>query len=161
MAGSEKISKWYHKLTFYSVLSAVLLVITLKLVFLISRYGITASSFSCEHIYIGSNRTVAVRTKVDHEYIFTVVVYAILNVLRIVEYVLLGKQFYSFFFQQAEVTFFTKHSKRFWYLLLFCCHTFSSVLLSQHLEYTKKFSSLNDWRNVTDTTMRSTSLTVQ
>ena len=121
MTGSEKTSKWYHKLTFFSVLSAVLLVITLKLIFLISRYGITASSYSCEQI--GSNITAAVRTKVDHEYIFTVVVYAILNVLRIVEYVLLGKQFYSFFFQQTEIidpcTFFTKHSKKFWYLLLF------------------------------------------
>ena len=120
MADSEKTSKWYHKFTFFSILSAVLLVFTLRLVFLVTRYGITASSFSCEQI--GSNKTTAVRTKVNHEYIFTVVVYAIVNVLRIVEYVLLGKQFYSFFFQQTEIdpcTFFIKRSKRFWYLLLF------------------------------------------
>ena len=117
MAGGEKTSKWYHKLTFFSVLSAVLLVFTLKLVFLISRYGITASGISCEQF--GSNITIAVRTKVDHEYIFTVVMYAIVNVFRIVEYVLLGKQFYSFFFQQTEVDPCTKHSKRFCYLLLF------------------------------------------
>ena len=120
MAGGEKTSKWYHKLTFFSVLSAVLLIFTLKLVFLISRYGITALGISCEQI--GSNTTTAVRTKIDHEYVFTVVLYAIVNVLRILEYVLLGKQFYSFFFQQTEIdpcTFFTKHSKRFCYLLLF------------------------------------------
>ena len=48
--------------------------------------------------------------------------YVIVNVLRIIEYVLLGKQFHSFFFQQTEIdpyTFFTKHSKRFCYLFLF------------------------------------------
>jgi hypothetical protein len=48
--------------------------------------------------------------------------YGIVSVLRIVEYVLIGKQFYFFCFQQMEIdpcTFFTKHSKRFCYLLLF------------------------------------------
>ena len=96
------------------------LVFILKLVFLITRYGITASSISCEQS--DSNLTTAVITKVDHEYILTVIMYVIVNVLRIVEYLLLGKQFHSFFFQRTEIdpcTFFTKHSKRFCYLLLF------------------------------------------
>ena len=120
MAAGEKTSKWCHKLTFFLFLSAVLLVFILKLVFLITRYGITASSVTCEQS--DSNLTTAVKAKVNHEYIFTVIMYAILSVLRIVEYVLLGKQFRSFFFEQTEIdpcTFFTKHSKRFCYLLLF------------------------------------------
>jgi hypothetical protein len=120
MATSEKTSKWYRKLIFFLILSAVLLIFILKLVFLISRYGLTALGISCEQI--GSNLTTAVRTEVNHEYIFTVIMYVIVNVLRIVEYVLIGKQFYFFFFQQMEIdpwTFFTKHSKRFCYLLLF------------------------------------------
>ena len=106
---------------FFSILTAVLLVFILKLVFLITRYGITAASIKCEQSAEDNNLTVAVGTKVNHEYIFTVIMYVIVNLLRIVEYVLLGKQFYSFFFQQkdSEITFFTKHSKRFCYLFLF------------------------------------------
>ena len=121
MAGKAA-SKCY-KLTFFStILAAVLLIFVLKLVFLITRYGITASSINCEPSAEDSNLTTAVKAKVNHEYIFTVIMYVIVNVLRIVEYLLLGKQFYFFLFQQEVVdpwTFFKKHSKRFCYLLLF------------------------------------------
>ena len=122
MAADKKTSKLCYKLTFFSVLAAVLLVFILKLVFLITRYGITASSIKCEQSTEDGNLTTAVRTKVNHEYVFTVIIYVILSLLRILEYVLLGKQFYFFYFQQKEVdphTFFTKHSRRFCYLFLF------------------------------------------
>ena len=64
----------------------------------------------------------AVVSTVDHEYIFTTVVYGVLSVLRIVEYLLLGQQFYYFLFKQKVINaadFYTKHSKRYWYLLGF------------------------------------------
>lgn len=121
MAAVKKIGLCY-KLILLSVVAAVLLVFILKLVFLITRYGITVSSVKCEQSAEDDNLTTVVKTKVNHEYVFTVITYAILSLLRIVEYILLGKQFYYFFFQQKEVdpcTFFTKHSKRFCYLFLF------------------------------------------
>ena len=59
---------------------------------------------------------------VSHEFIFTIIVYTILSVLRISEYLLLGKQFYSFLFQQKEIIvndFLKKHSSRYWYMPMF------------------------------------------
>ncbi len=99
------------------VFGAVFLVFVLKFALLMGRYGITASGKTCEKI--NDNETIAVTSTVSHEYIFTVVVYGILSILRILEYVLLGKQFYYFLFKQKlidETTFFTKHSQRFCYI---------------------------------------------
>ena len=129
--------KWYHKLIFILILAVVVLIFTLKLLFLITRYGITAASISCEQSPENSNLTVPVETRVNHEYIFTVMMYVIVNLLRIVEYLLLGKQFYHFLFKQNSEdpsTFFNKH----WQIDFvtcscfssFCCRIFSLVLLS-------------------------------
>ncbi len=108
-------------MTFYTVFGAVLIIFFLKGALLIGRYGITASSMQCEQ-GVDHNQTIAAETEVSHEYIFTVIVYAILSVMRILEYVLLAKQFHFFLFQQRVIdpsAFFQKHSKRFFYLLLF------------------------------------------
>ena len=79
--------KWYHKVI-SSILAVVLLIFSLKL---ITHYGITAASVSCEQSDENINLTIAVEINVSHEYIFTVMMYVIVNLLRIVEYVLLGK----------------------------------------------------------------------
>ena len=124
-AANDKPLKWYHKLIFFSVLGLVLIVFSLKLIFLISRYGITAASISqCEQPRREEdiNLTVAVETSVSHEYVFIVLMYMIVNLLLIVEYVLIRKQFYYLLFQQKVEdphTFFKKHSKRFCYLFFF------------------------------------------
>lgn len=60
------------------------------------RYGITASGTTCEQDTTDHNHTKAVSTGVSDEYIFTVIVYGIVAMLRILEYFLLGKQFYYF-----------------------------------------------------------------
>ena len=108
-------------LTFWTLFAVVLTVFTLKGVFLMSRYGITANGKRCEQ-NATDNQTMAVVSTVDHEYIFTTVVYGVASVLRIVEYLLLGQQFYYFLFKQKVINvadFYTKHSKRYWYLLGF------------------------------------------
>ena len=108
-------------LTFWTLFGVVLTVFTLKGVFLMSRYGITANGRRCEQ-NATDNQTVAVVSTVDHEYIFTTVVYGVLSVLRFVEYLLLGQQIYYFLFKQKVINaadFYTKHSKRYWYLLGF------------------------------------------
>ena len=109
--------------TFCIIFGAVLCVFVLKGFLLISRYGITASGRQCEQSENGhNNQTVAVKAKVSHEYIFTTIVYAILSVMRILEYLFLAIQFYTFLFRQNEIDYdilFKKHSKRFLYLPLF------------------------------------------
>ena len=109
------------KFTFWTLFVAVLTVFTLKGVFLMSRYyGITANGRRCEQ-NATDNQTITVVSPVDHEYIFTTVVYGVANVLRCVEYLLLGQQFYYFLFKQKVINvadFYTKHSKRYWYLLV-------------------------------------------
>ena len=67
-----------------------------------SLYGITANGRRCEQ-NATDNQTMAVVSTVDHEYIFTTVVYGVLSVLRIVEYLLLGQQFYYFLFKQKVI----------------------------------------------------------
>ena len=90
--------------------------------------------------------------------------YVIVNLLCIVEYVLLGKQFYHFLFQQKLETFFKKHSKRFCYLFLFFIILLPYLFLGfaipglgihQEIEHTEQLE------NVTDIIMRSSLLTVQ
>lgn len=116
------VSKVLVFLAFYSVFGAVLIVFTLKGALLMGRYGITGIGTTCEESSTDSNQTSAVTSQVSHEYIFTVIVYGIASILRFVEYFLLAKQFHYFLFKQKEVEayqFFTKHSHRFYYLLLF------------------------------------------
>ena len=58
----------------------------------------------------------------SHEFILTTVVYGVLSVLRFLEYLVLAVQFYRFLFIQELVNvpdFLRKHSKRYYYLLLF------------------------------------------
>lgn len=121
MAETTKFEKKRVKLlAFYTVFGTVLVVFILKGVLLVTRYGITAAGKKCEHNATGNN-TVTVVSEVSHEYIFTTLVYGIASVLRCVEYFLLGRQFYFFLFIQKDINvteFFTKHSNRFWYLLL-------------------------------------------
>ena len=114
---------WFRKIIFFSALAVVLLVFTLKLLFVITRYGITAASIHCEQSIIKENININL-TKITHEYIFTVIMYGIVNILQIVEYMLLGKQLYYFLFQQKmenPCIFFKKRllTKRFCRLLLF------------------------------------------
>lgn len=118
-------------LTFWTFFGAVLVVFVLKGVLLMGRYGITASGRRCE-LNETDNRTMAVVSKVSHEFIFTTTVYAIASVLRFVEYFLLGKQFYIFLFKQEDVNvseFFTKHSNRYWFLLVFAILLLPYLLL--------------------------------
>ena len=87
---------------FYSVLSAVLVVFFLKGMLLISRYGMTASGVRCVHNIENENQSITVEESVNHEFVFSVIVYLILNILRFIEYVLIGKGFYSFFFPEQK-----------------------------------------------------------
>ena len=82
-------------LTFWTLFGVVLNVFTLKGVFLMSRYGITANDRRCEQ-NATDNQTMAAVSTVDHEYIFTTVVYGVVSVLHFVEYLLLGQRFYYF-----------------------------------------------------------------
>ena len=145
-SNSGKESPKCIKLTFYfTILVAVLLIFILNLVFLITRYGITASSIKCEQSVEDDNLTT---TKVNHEYIFTVIMYAIVNCLHIVEYLILGKQFYIFFFQQkTNQTIFSKEcSKRFCYLFLFMLPYFMlgfaipGLGIYQEIEHTERLA---------------------
>ena len=100
---------------FYTIFGVVLGIFILKGVLLITRYGITASGSKCEQDLNQTNQ-------LNHEYIFTTIVYGILSILRILEYFLLAKQFYHFLFKQDVVdvsAFFEKRSQRFFYLLCF------------------------------------------
>lgn len=110
-----------HFIIFYTVFAAVLCVIFLKAVLLVTRYGITVSAVRC--VRDSNNQTTAVETDVRHEYIFTTTMYAIINILRIVEYALLARSFYVFLFKQDNIiepgAFFKKHSRRFCYLFLY------------------------------------------
>lgn len=105
--------------SFYTIFGLVLGIFILRGVLLVSRYGITASGLKCVQ---DLNQTTAVATKLNHEYIFTTIVYGILSILRILEYSLLAKQFYHFLFNQIVVdvsAFFEKRSHRFLYLFCF------------------------------------------
>ena len=107
---------------FSSVLGAVLTVFFLKGTLLIARYAIIPSARRCKDIDDAINGSTTISSNVTHEYIFTVIVYGILSILRFLEYVILGKQFHHFLFKQEVIKsptgFFTKHSKRYFYLLL-------------------------------------------
>ena len=104
------------KICFFAILTPVLLVFCLKLIFLIARYGMTTSSVQC----VEKNLTAILESRVSHEFIFTIIVYTVLSVLQFIEYLLLGRQFYLFFFKQEEIKdFLKKHSKRYLYMILF------------------------------------------
>ena len=99
--------------------STVLLLFILKGVLLVGRYGLASVGLRCE---INADNESSTISEVRHEAIFTTIVYALMSVLRILEYVILGKQFYFFLFRQGTINvaeFFTKHSRRFFYLLMF------------------------------------------
>ena len=78
----------------------VLGIFILRGTLLVGHYGVTASVFKCVR---DLNQTIAVTTELNHEYIFTTIVYGILSILRILEYSLLAKQFYHFLFKQDVV----------------------------------------------------------
>lgn len=99
--------------------TGLLILLVLKGVLLVGRYGLASVGLRCE--INASNKSTTV-SEVSHEAIFTTIVYALISVLRILEYVILGKQFYFFLFRQDTINvveFFTKHSRRFYYLLMF------------------------------------------
>ncbi len=109
-------------LAFCAVFATVLLIFVLKFALLMARYGITADGKKCELNATNNETFYVVNSNVSNEFIFTTAIYGIVSVLRILEYVLLGKQFHSFLFKQEDVNsvkIFTKRSERFWYLLLF------------------------------------------
>ena len=111
----SKVCNGFKLIAFCGIFGAVLVVFLLKGVLLIARYGTTASCSPNR-----GNYTAAVKTEVRDGYVFTVIIYSILSILRILEYYLLGKQFYSFLFKQDTVklnNFFKKPAKDFWYLL--------------------------------------------
>ncbi len=99
------------------VFGTVLCVFILKGALLMARYGITVSTTGCDNQ--DHNETNAT---VSDEYIFTVIVYGIVSLLRILEYWLLARQFYFFLFQQNEIkpgVFFKIHPRRHCYVTLF------------------------------------------
>ena len=111
----SKICNGFKFIVFCAVFGAVLVVFLLKGVLLIARYATTAS---CSQNH--SNHSTEAETEVRDIYVLTVIVYSILSILRILEYYLLGIQFYSFLFKQNTVKlndFFKKPTKDFWYLL--------------------------------------------
>ena len=103
------------KFLFYTVFGSVIGVFVLKGVLLVTRYSISASSSKCEKNH-SSNQT---STSVGDDFIFTTIVYAIINVLRIMEYVILAKQFYYFLAQNDNLCskYFFKE-KLYWLFLL-------------------------------------------
>ncbi len=105
------------KAIFWFVFGAVWIVFSLRGLLLITRYGITGWN-KCDFNDKSSNSTNS-EADVRHDFIFTTVVYAILSVLRLLEFILLGKQFYHFFFKQKDTesrVFFRANSKRCYYL---------------------------------------------
>ena len=105
------------KAIFWFVFGAVWVVFSLRGLLLITRYGITGWN-KCNFNDKSSNSTNS-EADIRHDFIFTTVVYAILSVLRLLEFILLGKQFYHFFFEQKDTdsrVFFRANSKRFYYL---------------------------------------------
>ncbi len=102
------------KAIFGFVFGAVWVVFILRGLLLTARYGITGWN-KCD--FINSTNSEA---DIRHDFIFTTVVYAILSVLRLLEFILLGKQFYYFFFEQddthSSVFLIRIKSKRFCYL---------------------------------------------
>lgn len=129
------------KFLYFALFGAVLIVFILKFALLMGRYGITAAGTMCEQ---NGSQTINVTFKVSHEYIFTVIMYGIVSVLRLVEYCILAQKFYNFLFCQDEIDpseFFKKHPRRFRYVLLFFqsyCHTFYLGLLCLVLGSIKK-----------------------
>jgi hypothetical protein len=115
---------------FTSILfGTVLLLVTLQGVLLVGRYGLASVGLECEINADNESGTVTA-IEVNHEAILTTIVYAVMSVLRIMEYVILGKQLYFFLFRQDTIDvaeFFTQHSRRFYYLVVF------SVILLPYL----------------------------
>ena len=106
------------------------MVFVLRGVLLMIRYGITAGGgLKCEQ-NATDNKSMAAVSGISDGYKFTTVVLGILSMLHIFEYLVLGWQFYHFLFKQDIIDtreFYTKHSKRYWYLLVF------SVILLPYL----------------------------
>ncbi len=68
----------------------------------------------------------------DDEYVFIVLMYIIVSLLRVLEYLLLAKQFYLFFFKQDEIKpaeVFRKHS------LAFCNKALLFLILLPYLTF--------------------------
>lgn len=121
-------SKTRGKLFFFFLAAAVLFIFFLKAVFLLARYGLSGRANSCEQR--AANNTGS--SNVSHEFILTIVVYGILSVLRFLEYAVLSFRFYRFLFVQNEVNVhkcLTKHSRRYFYLLIFSIIMFPYFLL--------------------------------
>ena len=86
-----------------------------------ARYRLSGKANACEQ-QDADNGSAAGLSSVSHEFILTTVVYGVLSVLRFLEYLVLAVQFYRFLFIQVVVNvpdFLRKHSKRYYYLLLF------------------------------------------
>ena len=94
----------------YFISSVVLMVFAFKGIFLMAHYGIEARSRKCG---LEKNDTA--------DYVFTVTMYGIISLLRLLEYSLLVKQFYSFIFVQDKVLVMAKnffHVRPFFVFLL-------------------------------------------
>lgn len=92
-----------NKVCFHCVFGVVLLIFILNAVLLVSRYGLTEHGKACEE-EIADNKSRSTNTsKVGHHYILTSIIIGINNILQFLEYVMLGKCFYSFLFKQNVV----------------------------------------------------------
>lgn len=86
------------KLVLYAtVVGSVFVIFILKGVLLLTRYIITATTWDQCHVESNGSE---VASSVNHEYIFTIIVYSIASLLRILEYLILGLQLYYFLFKQ-------------------------------------------------------------
>lgn len=141
------------KFLYFALFGAVLIVFILKFALLMGRYGITAAGTMCEQSIFNGSQTINVTFKVSHEYIFTVIMYGIVSVLRLVEYCILAQKFYNFLFCQDEIDpseFFKKHPRRFRYVLLFFSILLPYLLLGfivpglgiyQEIEYSERLAN--------------------
>lgn len=113
---------------FSLVVGTVTLIFIFKGVLLLARYGMAVSASTCRSQgHNGTNGSS--KDSISEEYVFTITMYGIVSLLRILEYLLLGKQFYVFLFQQSAVdpfAFFSNHSEKV-YMALF------SIILLPHL----------------------------
>ncbi len=141
------------KTVFFSIVfGVVLLVFTAKLVLLTSRYAQTAERMVCYN----SSNGVEVTPAAGKEYIFTVIMYAVLSLLRLLEYVIIGRSFFIFCMKQNVVRlseFLTKNPKMFFMSILFLPYLFLGISIPtvgvyQEIELSKRLFNCNGYRHI-------------